>query len=246
MVDDVKTLCIAFLLLCSGCASGGGARWFAPSTWWSHAPAEAADKAEKREDNARVAVVKAAQKSTHETALALAAAPASRPVAVASDSNASAVSLLDQAAGPLTAEESARLRATVAGLLSENSAVRAQAEATRKAEQESIADVSAKLARAEQASSTAAEKLRAAFERENALANDLRAQRAALWIAGAVALLLAAGWIYAQVALGGLPRAFAGGLNALRAKGVIPPIGEPNVFDSFLNRNEQQRIARNA
>lgn len=231
-------------LLLTGCAGSGGARWYAPATWFSHAPAAAADKAEKKEDTARTAVVKAAQKSSHETALALASAPSSRPVAVAADTNASTVALLDQAAGPLTAEEVAKLRATVAGLLSENAAVRAQAEATRAREQESIADVSAKLARAEQASSTAAEKLRAAFERENALANDLRAQRALLWIAGGVAVLLAAGWLYAQLALGGIPKAVGAGLTALRAKHPDAAALATEVFDSYLNRGEQAAIRK--
>jgi len=234
------------VLLLSGCASGTGAKWYAPATWFSHAPADKVDRAQDKEEVARHAVVKAAQRSAHSTAAALAAAPTSRPVAVASDSAASTIALLDQAAGPMQAEDLARLRATVAGLLSDNAELRAKAEAQRAADARNIGEVSAALAKAEAASEAAASKLRIAFERENALANELRGQRALLWIAGGVALLLAAGWLYARFALGGIPGAVGAGLARLRA--ADPKAGEiaTGIFDQLLNRHEQERIARAA
>lgn len=242
-----QALATATLLVLTGCSTpSGGARWYAPATWFSHAPADTVDRAQNKEEAARHAVVKAAQRSAHSTATALAAAPASRPVAVAADSNAATVALLDQAAGPMQAEELARLRATVAGLLSENAEIRAKAEAQRAADARSVGEVSAALAKAEAASEAAAAKLRTAYERENALANELRTQRALLWIAAAVALLLAAGWVYARFALGGIPNAVGAGLSRLRAAN--PQAGElaTNIFDQLLNRNEQERISRAA
>lgn len=234
------------VLLLSGCASSTGAKWYAPATWFSHAPADKVDRAQDKEEVARHAVVKAAQRSAHSTAAALASAPASRPVAVASDSAALTVALLDQAAGPMQAEDLAKLRVTVAGLLSENAEIRAKAEAQRAADEQSIGEVSAALAKAEAASEAAAAKLRTAYERENALANELRTQRALLWIAGGVAVLLAAGWLYARFALGGIPNAVGRGLAALRARNPAAGMAATEIFDQLLNRHEQRRIAKHA
>ena len=234
-------------LLFSGCStSSTGARWYAPATWFSHKPADTVDATAAKEDKARVAVIKSAQRATHETALALASAPPSRPVAVATSTNADAVTLLDQAAGPLTAAEAAQLRATVAGLLSDNSKLREAAEAVRAKEQRSVAEVSAALAQAEVKSEAAEAKLRAAFDRENALANELRGQRALVWIAGGVAVLLAAGWLYAQLALGGIPGAAGKVLRDLRASNPAVADAVTPLFDSYLNRHEQARIRKAA
>lgn len=204
------------------------------------------DRASHAEDVARAAVIKQAQKSSHETQLALLSAPASRPVALATDTNAATVALLDQAGGPLDAGELARIRATIAGLLSENTKIREAAERERAKDQESIGEVSAALAAAVQRSDAAESKLRKAFDRENELANELRSQRALMWIAAGAAALCAAGWVYVRFFLGGLPGAFAKGISVLRADGKLPPVGEPNVFDAFLNRHEQELIAKHA
>ena len=122
---------VLFVALLTGCTSttNTGARWYAPATWFSHKPADTVDAANAKEDKARVAVIKSAQKATHETVLALAVAPPSRPVEVATSTNADAVTLLDQAAGPLTAAEAVQLRTTVTGLLSDNVKLREAAEA---------------------------------------------------------------------------------------------------------------------
>lgn len=240
-------LVLAVLAAASGCSTqSGGSRWYAPATWFSHAPAAGVDAAATREAAAREAVIKAAQKSSHETSFALAAAPASRPVAVAVDTNATTVALLDQAAGPLDAATLTRLRSVVVGLLSDNAELRAAAEVQRAKDQRSISEVSTALARAEEKSEAAAGKLRAAFERENALANDLRAQRALLWLAAGVAALLAAGWIYAQLAFGGLPMAAGKLMRDLRSsKPEIAAVVEP-MFDTYLNRHEQAQISKHA
>jgi len=206
----VKTAAAIILAgLVGGCASGGSAKWFAPATWFSGKPAADVDRAAKQETAAREAVIKSAQKASHETSLALSLAPASRPVAVAADSNASAVALLDQAAGPLDAATLARIRAVITGLLSDNAQLRETAERQREKERRTTEEVSGALTKAEEKSEQAATKLRAAFERENALANELRSQRALIWIAGGVAVLCAAGWIYVKFFLGGIPAALA-------------------------------------
>lgn len=237
---------IASLLLLTGCATGSGARWYAPTTWFSHRPADQVDSTSKKEEDARNATRKAAQRNAHSAALALAVAPASAPVAAAADFNASAVALLDQSEGPLQAGEIDKLKRTVAGLLSENAELKAQAQHEREREKESIASLSTKLAKAETASDTAGEKLRAAFERENAMANELRSQRALFWIACFVAALLGLGWLYVRFALGGMPVAIGRALGDLRRS--HPQIADAvtPLLDQYLNRHEQNAVAKHA
>lgn len=196
------------LSLLSGCATTGtGSHWWAPATWFSHAPAEKADRAVARVEIAQDAAIKAAQRSVHETAYALASAPISRPVTVAVGSNDTAVSLLDQVVGPMSVGDAQAARKQVAALLSENAAIRAEAEVTRSRQLAINAEVSSQLAKAVRDSQTANDKLRDAFDRENQLANQLRSQKALLWIAGSLSVLFAAGWIYLRFFLGGMPSA---------------------------------------
>lgn len=236
----MKRLCLILsVLLLTGCATGSGGHWWAPSTWGKHAPADSVDSAVKVEDKARDAVIKAAQRSAHETAFALSSAPASRPVAIATGFSSDTVSLLDQAAGALPAPELSKLRETVAGLLSENSELRAKAEAAQRSEQSNIAAVAADLAKAESKTEDAEKRLRTAFERENALANELRSQRAFLWIIGGLAVLVGVGAIYLKLTLGGIPTALGGALAKL-----APETRESitSHLDSFLNRSEQALV----
>ena len=226
-------------LLLSGCATGTGSKWYAPATWFSSVPASNVDNAVRVEDKARDAVIKAAQRSAHETSFALSAAPASRPVALATGFSSDTVSLLDQAAGAVPAPELSRLRETVTGLLSDNAELRAKAEAAQRAEQSNIAAVAADLAKAEAKTEDAEKRLRTAFERENALANELRSQRAFLWILGALAVLVGIGAIYLRLTLGGIPTALGGALAKLT------PEARESVtthLDTFLNRSEQALV----
>lgn len=231
------------LLLLSGCASSSGVRWYAPATWFSHAPAAASDRAERKEDAAREKVIQSAQRSAHETDLALSSAPLSRPVEVARDASASTVQLLDQAVGPMTAADLAAVRRQVQLLTSENAKLREQGEALRQDSRQEAEKLSRRLADAEARSETAAKNLRAAFDRENELANELRAQRAQLWIACGVALLLGVGWLYAKVMLGGV----AGGLGELLAHaeknlGADAAKNLRAIVNARLNRNEQAAV----
>ena len=241
-----RTGLILSLFLLAGCSTGSGVKWFAPATWFSHAPAGAVDRADAKQDAARTAAVKAAQRATHETAEALAVAPASRPVEVATESNASALALLDQAAGPLTAADLATIRKQVAGLLSDNAKLRADAERARDKTRESDAALSEKLARADAAVLAAGAKLREAFDRENALANQLRGQTALVWILGVVSVLGCAAYVYVRFALGGIPGAVGGALRTLRAKNPDAADALTPILDSLLNRHEQDAIAQHA
>lgn len=243
----MRPTAILLFMLLSGCATATtGAKWYAPATWFSHAPADTADKAAAKQDAARDAAVKAAQKATHETAEALAVATDSRPVAVATESNASAVALLDQAAGPLTASELAAIRKQVAGLLSENATLRAEAEKARNSARAADAAISTRLAEADAKLAEAGKKLRDAFDRENELANELRSQRALVWVLGAVGLLGCLAYAYVRYAVGGVPAALGVAMRTLRANHPAAADAFTPILDSLLNRHEQAEISRHA
>jgi len=195
------------LLALTGCATGTGVKLWAPATWFSHAPADKVDKAAARVTLASDAAIIEAQKAAHETQYALLVAGDSRTVKVASESNDATVTLLDQVAGPLKVDDLAKIKAAVTNLISENAEIRAKAEKERAESMKTVATVSAQLEAAVRDSQTANDALRAAYDRENKLANQLRSQKALLWIAGGFAVLLSAGYIYLRFFLGGMPTA---------------------------------------
>jgi len=237
---------VVVVLCLAGCATDTGTKWYAPATWFSHAPAATLDKAGAKQDVARDAAVKAAQKATHETAEALAVAPASRPVEVATEANAQALALLDQAAGPLTAAELAAIRKQVAGLISENAALRAESEKARAGERANSAALSEQLAAASAAVTKAQAGLREAFDRENTLANELRTQHAIVWIVVIVAVIFGAAYLYARYALGGIPVALGSAMRIIRERHPdAAKLVEP-ILDSYLNRHEQATVAAHA
>jgi len=238
----MRPILVIALFLLTGCTTGNGVKWYAPATWFSHAPAGQVDSASAKLDRAEDAVVKAAQKSAHETQVALLTVPESRATDVATRANDNTVSLLDQVAGPLSAADIARIREMVAGLTSENAELRAKAERDWAKSQADINEVSRKLADAQARLGAAQDKLRVAFERENELANQLRAQRALFWIAAGVGVLGFAGWMYVRLTLGGLPTALGRSLNSLRA--TAPDIADRLVqsLDVELSPSEQTLI----
>lgn len=238
----MRILAVIFILLFSGCATGSGWKFYAPATWFSHAPAAKVDNAVAKVEKASDAVVKAAQKSAHETQMALVTVPASRSTDVAIQSNDTTVALLDQVAGPLSAGDLAKIRATIAGLTSENAELRAKAEREREQSIASINDVSNRLKTAVSKADYANAKLRDAFEKENALANELRVQRALFWIAGGVAILLGAAWIYVRLTIGGLPTALGRSLNSLRARDPQAAAILTDTLDVHLSPSEQALI----
>ncbi len=234
---------LLILVFClTGCTTAPGVKWYAPATWFSHAPADKVDLAEAKVEAASTAVIKAAQKSAHETQVALLTVPDSRSTTVATQSNDTTVALLDQVAGPLSASDLAKIKDLIAGLTSENAELRAKAERERAQGIASVNEVSRKLQAAVASADYANAKLRDAFERENALANELRAQRALIWIAGGAAVLLGIAWLYVRLTLGGLPTALGRSLNTLRA--TAPDIADRLVstLDVELSPSEQALI----
>lgn len=238
---------VCVLLLLTGCAtSGTNVRAWNPFTWFSGSEGRKVDSTSTKEEKARHAAVKAAQESAHATAVALSKAPASLPVAKATDFNSQTVTLLDQAEGPLTVAEKGKAAAIAEKVVSEDPLVRKQGEVELAKWRDDFSEISARLARAEAASETASKELRQAFTRENALANELRNERLIRWAACGVAVLLGIGWLYVRFALGGVPVALGRAMSDLRVK--HPRVADTLTpfLDQYLNRHEQQLVARNA
>jgi len=240
------------LLFSSGCASAGSKRWYSPATWFSARPATAADKAHAVEAKAQTAATDAEDKAMRAAHVEIAKAdvsnqslPPSRATDLSRRFVANGLGLLDQVQ-PLTAAESAELRVVVAGLLSESAETVAAAEKKQAAAETEASRLSRELSQARTEANAATlradqadAKLRTAFDRENALANDLRAQKARFWIAIGALVLVSGFALYAKLALGGVGA-------ALHAAGA--PAGVIQALDSRLSTFGQYlvRVGRQA
>ena len=241
-------LMVCWLIFITGCTTGGArnVKWWSPATWFSAREAQAEDRAVVKLDDAKERAVKAAQGTAHETQVALVSAPESRPVDVARESNDQTVTLLDQAAGPLPSSEITKIRKQVTGLLSDNAALRTEAEKARAESRTTISDISAKLEKASSDLGKAQRDLRDAFDRENALANELRNERVIKWAVATLAVVGTAAWIYIKVTVGGMPQAVGLALRDLRAKNPDLAKSVAPFYTKYLSRREQDRIKQHA
>jgi len=238
------------VLALAGCTSMSGVKWWSPKTYFSGSEARTEVKALASVDVKREAVLRAGQASVYETVFALMAAGQSRAAALALDAAQSAQGLLDQALGVLPVDETARLRARVAALLSENETIRGQAEKERNAARSLAAEQGKELDEARKALAEAQAALSTAFARENATANAYRNEQAKslMWKLGlgSLALVVAAGWVYVRFFAGGIP-AVLGNMLA-RADVEQPNKAEDmrEMLNKFLNRDEQAKVAKHA
>jgi hypothetical protein len=228
----------------TGCSSSGAnTRWWNPGTWFSGSAGRATDRAEIKLDAKREQALAAAHIEVAKTGEALDVAPSSRAVELAKRFNDNADTLLTQSVGAITAKDLQDMRQLVDGLMSENAAIRTDAEARQKGEEKKQAAISAELAEAQRKLSEAQGDLRQAFDRENALANQLRNQRFILWGLAGTAILLAVAWAYVRYIAGGLPSALGHVLAAAERKS--PQLADDfrSLLDTHLNRHEQTNIA---
>ncbi len=237
---------LSCLLLC-GCSTTGK-HWWSPATWGSSRPATQVAAAESTLDATQASAVRSARAEVAKADIALAAAPASRPVEIARRTVGNAHTLLDQAAGPMPAAEAAAIRQQVSDLLSDVATLRSAAEVRQAQDEDRIAAVSDQLARAGAALDVAQGKLAVAFTRENELADTLRNERAArAWMIGGGSLLiivLGGGWLYLQIASGGIPRAIGGMLKGLDRSAPAQADAFRSLLDPVLNRIEQAAIRK--
>lgn len=208
----VKLSVIVSVVFIAGCASsgGGGAVWWNPTTWISRVAPASADRAQGNRDDAakektatEKKAIDAAHREVAKTGEALQSAPDSKPVRLARRFNANALALLAQVQ-PLTAEQSMELRNLVSDMMSENETIARDAELRQVKDEAAATNLSreltaaaVKLERKDAALAAANANLREAYDRENALANQVRnfwfviGILVVLWIAGNVLPVLA-------------------------------------------------------
>lgn len=202
---------IVLLFLLTGCASRpGSVVLWNPFTWGSRIAPASVDRNQEKRDDAQAGVQVATDATAHaanvEVGKALGMlqqAPPSRQVDFAKRFVQNAHNLLNQFT-PLTFEELNSNNALVTALLSENQRVREAAEKdVERAEKRNekvaadLADARAKLEKRQAALDAANANLREAYDRENALANQVRN----FWfIAGLLAFLWLGGNVLAAVA----------------------------------------------
>lgn len=209
----MRAAAVVCLLLLAGCISspsGSGVRFYNPSTWFSTSEAKKAEKLDAKATEARENLIKEAQKSAHETSLALDEIPASNAKETAQESNEQTVTLLDQAAGPLTADELASIRRQVTLLLSNNADLRRQGEALRQESRRTVEKLSRELADLQSKLDAANQALPDALRREAALANRYRTLIFGFWALVLVAVLGSGVALYLKVMYGGMPKVIGG------------------------------------
>lgn len=232
---------LGFLLL-AGCATSANRNvaWYNPGTWFSHTEAAAADKAQVKEqaatakvDDQRDILIHAASVESFKASGSASSLPPSRPAEITTRLVSNTTGILQQVS-PLTAAESADALAVVRGLLSEETAAREKSEAAQATAETAAAKASQALTAAQTALSEAQGKvttanagLRAAFDRENTLANELRNERFKFWAAVVAVALLCGLALYLRIGLGSigaaLPRlpSLIGAANAAKVIGAL-------------------------
>jgi len=270
----VLAVCLlASCMSLAGCGtSAPGATWWNPATWWSASEAHAADRAveavaeqQDETDEARDALLRSGQREAHKSSEALAAAiialpPVTQPDPLATSRAAldlsrrfsgNAIRSLDQALGALPASDAAMDSRLVLDMGSLDPARRAEAARLQAAAEEALAAKGRAWAAAEDALAAAREALeaktadlRAAFERENALANTLRNQRMALYGLAGLSVILAAAWAYLRIASGGVIKAIGTTLADLKGSDASTYRAAVAALDANLDRSEQAAIRR--
>lgn len=264
MIRRGTTLAIAAAALAlAGCTSSGGFFGiFRPG----HGEAAASDRADATanqaqdaENAARAAVLKTAQADTALAAELLEAAPPSRPVDTAGARLEAANAGLAQALGPLPAAQDAALRDLAARLLSENQAIRDQADAQIADRARELAAVSLRLeaataakAAAELERDAARRELREAFDRENETANKYRAAQLQKYAGFALSGILAAAGLWLRFASAGQLATLQGTLKTVvsgvdKFKTSAPPDQVSRLeqtLSALMDRAEKETIRR--
>lgn len=233
-----------FYLAALFCAVFGSGCTLIPAPWTRDRGATV-DRAEKREEEARLDVLRRAQTQTAIAAAALNAAPASAPVAVAKTATDTAESLQAQSLGAMPEQERQKIGATVAAAVSDDPAAAAKAEKSLAAERKEAAGDAARLASLASALDRARDELRAAYARERDVA--ALARRLVWSVLGLGLLLLAvlAFALYSRIALGGVGAALHS-VGAAAAPVVSAIDGELAKFGQWMIRTGRQSAAAKA
>jgi hypothetical protein len=216
--------------------------FYNPWTWFSASEAHKVEKLDAKLDSARDKAIKAAQKSAHETEQALDDKTSKNARNVAQESNQQTVTLLDQVAGPLTADELAAIRRQVTLLLSDNANLRHEGEVLRAENQKTVESLSEKLADLTKKLETAQSALPSALEREAAVANQYRNLVFGAYALGAIALIAFGVVVYLKFAYGGLPAAIGGLVSKVYTKHPEQASSVESMVKELLSPSQIQKI----
>lgn len=175
----------------------------------------AADKENAKVDRQEDQTVTAAQLEVVKTRFALASAPQSRPVEVATRTNENAFSLLNQRS-PLTVGQMGEAQELVRGLLSEEAAKREAAEKKQAEAEKSIAKLSEELASTREHAKKLTKERDAEAARNLELANELRMERLQKWAGVGLSALLTLATIAYRLNVGRLQEGAAEAIVRLR------------------------------
>lgn len=225
------------MLITGGCTSSGEGLF----GWYSAREARAADASAKARDDARDELVISARSEVAKAAQSVRAADQQHlPVQLTRRFIDNALPALDQVAGPMTAAEAAELRALVEDLLDgKEAAERNQRQAERQLE-----NVSERLAGYERRHAADQERLRAAFDRENRLANRFRMTVLVSVGTGALSLLaMGAAWYFRSQGAG-LIRTIGNSLRDLDQQNPRAAQAATGAFDVNLPPSLHQTIRK--
>lgn len=245
----MKPITVILLLGLTGCTHGGsGVRWWNPATWGSGSAARTTEKAEAQVDVKRDATMKAAQRAVHESVFALMLAGAGKFNDIAKEAAQTASGLLDQALGALPVDELTALRLRVEALGSENEQIRKAAEKDRAEARQNAAALALELENARVRLKAAQADLLASFQKENALANELRNDRlkSLMWKIGLGSGILIVGglYLYVRFVAGGIPGALGKMLASAQSRNPALAATLRSELDPYLNRAEQSAIKK--
>lgn len=247
---------IPLLFILAGCGSTPS-NWsiVAPSTWFSHKPADKADSAKDAEQKAQIRVDDKTDAAVHAAAIEVFKASISANALTPGNAKDQTVRFIGNGMGllqqvsPLTGTETSASTKIVAGLLSEEAEKRRDAE-VKQQEAEGKADklskelekLEADLDKAKGDFEARYTKLRQAFDVENAVANEYRSRKAWFWIASGIAILGILAALYVKLQLGGITGALGAGLARISKTNATAADLLRTELDTHLNRDEQERV----
>lgn len=236
----VLLLSVVVMIMMPGCVSRDSAfRALHPGTWFSGREADRVDRSIEDLESAERLSLQSARAEVAKASQALSAADHTQlPVQLSRRFVDNALPLLDQIAGPMSAEEAAELRKLVGGLL----AGKAEAETAQRAAEGRAAKISAELEAAQAALAKANEQLRAGFARENRLADQYRAEKALRWILIGLLVIAAGGVAYLRMQFAGLGGGLASALADMSRKAGVSDL--INAIDVNISPAQQRYIRK--
>lgn len=244
----MKQIVLCFCFVFTGCVSTPGRTWtlWNPTTWGAASEARQAERLTAKDAEVQDRLIKEAQKTAHETSIALTEIPASNAKETAADSNRQTVSLLDQAAGPLTAKELTAIREQVSNLLSSNEDLRRKGEVQRQENRKAVEELSQEKAELQSKLASVNIDLQAAAKREAIVANKWRNAVFGLWALGLASVVSCGAALYLKVVYGGVFQAGGKFLSTVYAKNPEQGQNIEDLLGKYLSPAALKKILSNS